>query len=389
MASITSSTIVQRFTPPGRLEDFTPQQKDQWHEVISGMFDSTVNGYTQWPPEGPAKYHIANNAPRPQFFNPAKTDQMSDLQERVISWIGFPKKVASESPTENARWKIADQTRDVQDEYCEWSVTRDDNKKITSVTFTCEEPDYWEFLGKTSPDKVVQLYQTYISPAVTKEDLFKNGEYIPRNKWNTDTQNGAMHLVQRDNTLFAAVELAGGASMVRKKDDRILTEQQELIQCGQYGNPKRNSDPLIGAEVNALSRAGAMVSLRDPVGLYINEFIPQGWETPDRSDAKDYWKILRGAEDTPVRAIYEVPEEKGFTVGDIKIKGKSIKYGSQIADYVQIKLVGIAQNIGNTPITSFGCVVYKEVVPSTITALFSTSQPTRNAPMWRNLVQGS
>lgn len=35
----------------------------------------------------------------------------------------------------------ADASRDVQDEYLEWSVLRDNEKKIISVTFTCEGPE--------------------------------------------------------------------------------------------------------------------------------------------------------------------------------------------------------------------------------------------------------
>lgn len=35
----------------------------------------------------------------------------------------------------------ADASRDVQDEYLEWSVIRDDENRIISVTFTCEGPE--------------------------------------------------------------------------------------------------------------------------------------------------------------------------------------------------------------------------------------------------------
>ena len=39
-----------------------------------------------------------------------------------------------------------------QDEYCEWSVTRDPaSNKITSVMFTCENPDYWFTLWQVDP----------------------------------------------------------------------------------------------------------------------------------------------------------------------------------------------------------------------------------------------
>ena len=229
---VNTNAIVQRFTPPGRLKDFTETQKDQWHQLISDMFDQTVKGYTQWPPDGTPRYIVRNNAPRPQFFNPSTTFPAPDLQQKKISWVGFPKKVSLDYPTDIARWRKADQSRDVQDEYCEWSVSKNKDDEITSVTFTCEGPEYWEFLGETNPSKVVELYQQYVSQDVKEEDLFQNGRYIPRNRWNNDTMHGAMHLIQSNNSLFAEVELAGGASMVRAKEGRVLDEQQELIEQG-------------------------------------------------------------------------------------------------------------------------------------------------------------
>jgi len=351
--------IVSQFSPPGHLKDFTTKEQEaNWSgRVISPMFDSGVKGFTR---TGDGQ-KIINNAPRPQFFNPIDTKELSDLTEKKISWIAFPRVVLLDSPTDRARWEKADSTRSVQDEYCEWSVQRNGDGKITSVQFTCEGPEYWSFLGESAPQTVMDLYQKFINPDIKKEDLFDaNGKYMPVNKWNHNTTDGAMHLVQQNNTLGAEVELAAGSSMVREKDGQVLEEQQALIQCGKYGNPDRNSDPLIGATVNGLTRAGAMVALRDPVGLYFDEFSPSGWVTPDASDPKEYWHIERGALDTPVRVLYEVPSDKGFTVGDIQINGQSIEYGAQITDFIQIKLVGIAQNIGETVVEKFGCV---EVTP--------------------------
>ena len=354
--AVAAGSIVSIFNPPGNLRDFkTEQQKQGWSDEINGMFESGKAGMTSVK-YGSKIYTYTNNAPRPQFFNPLNTAPAGDLTQKVISWVGFPKLVAQKYPTNQARWRAADKSRDVQDEYCEWSVRRA-GTKITQVTFTCEGPEYWEYLSQTDPEQVVALYQKYINPDVQSADLFNpSGVYEPRNKWNQDTTNGAMHLIQINNTLGAEVELAAGSSMVRKKGDAILDEQQALIACGRYGNASRNSDPLIGAEVNALSRAGAMVALRDPVGLYFDAFQPTGWTTPDGSDPATYWKIVRGDEDTPVRAVYEVPKEKGFVVGDIKINGELIEFGGQIADFVRVKLVGIAQKIGQTPVTTFGCV---------------------------------
>ena len=80
----------------------------------------------------------------------------------------------------------ADSSRDNQDEYCEWSVTRDpESDKITRVTFTSEGPEYWQFLAAVSPARVVELYRQHVSPDVQQADLFRNGRYVRRNSGTT------------------------------------------------------------------------------------------------------------------------------------------------------------------------------------------------------------
>lgn len=50
--------------------------------------------------------------------------------------------------------------------------------------------------------------------------------------------------IQVNNTLAAQVDLAGRATVVRKRrDGTIITDKDELIACSRYGNPNRNSDP--------------------------------------------------------------------------------------------------------------------------------------------------
>ena len=39
------------------------------------------------------------------------------------------------------RWQIADESREYQDEYLEWSVARDENENVVVATFTCEGPE--------------------------------------------------------------------------------------------------------------------------------------------------------------------------------------------------------------------------------------------------------
>jgi hypothetical protein len=87
--------------------------------------------------------------------------------------------------------------------------------------------------------------------------------------------------------------------------------------------------------------------------LYIQEpAFDQTWQLPIQapSDAhpSDYWKIVRGRRRTDpnepdfiLHAVYEVPEDQGFCVGDITIDGLPIRFGSQITQKFQIALAAI------------------------------------------------
>lgn len=53
--------------------------------------------------------------------------------------------------------------------------------------------------------------------------------------------------------------------------------------------------------------------------------------------------------------VVQVPKQKGYVVGDISITGKgNIHFGSMLADYIQIKLVGLACNINDSNIKPVG-----------------------------------
>jgi hypothetical protein len=342
-----------KFDPPGLLEDFNDQQKTAWSEWISDQMDEAAMGF-------PDVFDF--DGPREQFYNPIKVETGPDAQSVDISWTAFPKNVFISSVSDLQRWRIADGSRDVQDEYCEWSVERDPiSDKITRVTFTCEGPEYWQFLAETTPQVALDLYRKFVNLNVEMSDLFSpSGRYNRRNKWNASTTRGAMHLIQAANTLSAEIELAGGSSVVRVINSRTLTEEQELIRCGQYGDPNRNSDPHIGAMVNSLSRRRAAVTLANPVGLYFSDLLTAGWQTPDGSDPKSYWSYVRGVDGRAIRAVYEIPMGVGFVVGDVTINGRPIEFGAQIADFITIKLTGIATRFDQStaaPVT--GCRVRK------------------------------
>ena len=340
-----------RFDPPGFLTDLSDQGAQAWSDWISAQLDRARS-------EDGSGEGLTNFGPRPQFFNPRVSPPDADAVERDIEWSAFPRIVQLQSSTDKQRWRTADNSRDRQDEYCEWSVTRDpESDKIVRVTFTSEGPEYWKYLARVQPDTVLALYRQHVSPQVEPADLFPQGRYEPRNRWNSTTVDGAMHLIQRNNTLTAEIELAAAASIVRAVGAQPVTDAQQLIECGAYGQAERHSDPFIGSIVNELARARADVTLTNPVGLYIAGLSVAGWRTPDDSDPLDYWTITRGTKEKALRAVYEVPAGRGFVVGDIRIGNRTIDFGAQIADFITIKLTGLATRIGKSTVQPVqGCV---------------------------------
>ena len=340
---------IQKYDAPGLLSDFNEQQVAAWSSWISNQMDEAIRGNPE---------ELEFDAPRSQFFNLLNVELDTDAVSKDIEWTAFPRNIAVSSISDRQRWRTAESSRDFQDEYCEWSVERDpDTDKITKVTFTSEGPEYWDFLAKSTPSTALALYREHVSELVRMEDLFDSfGNYNPRNRWNNSSTNGVMHLIQRNNSLSAEIELAGGSSIVREKNGRLLTAERELIECGKYGGIERHSDPRIGSEVNSLTRQKANVTLANPVGLYFSRLITDGWEVPGNEDPLQFWNYVRGSEEYPVRAVFHVPSNRDFVVGDIKIDGRNIEYGSQIADKIKIKLTGIAHKFGQSPVQPMrGC----------------------------------
>lgn len=285
------------------------------------------------------------------------------------------------------------------DEYCEWSITWKDDQpgtQIQSVMFTCENPAYWQTLWNEQPDIVLKLYQTYIDPAVRPEDLYltypagnpKAGEpvidpttgrpaYNPTNKWNSGTlrvpgqAGGAMHLTSPPNTLSAEVYLAAASTIQRIGISP--GQKQPLICCAQYGQSFRNSDPNIGAAGNLLSEK-QLISLADPVGLYIQTPNWSLFKTPDDTPAWKFWTVRRGVtdpngnadggSDSILNAVFEVPSDKPYGIGDIQILNldtgvyENIRWAGQIAKTFKIALrvVAMTPPAGTSPNAPVSCV---------------------------------
>ena len=256
--------------------------------------------------------------------------------------------------------------RGFQDEYSEWSVQRDKDGVITRIDFTCENPEYWNSLWLTDPNKVLEIYQKTLDYAVISMDdlVLKDASgnpvidpstgraaYNPLNKYNNGS-GGAMHLTSTPNTLQTEIGLATSSTLQRVSGN---ADEDKLICCGVFGQNFRNSDPHIGGSVNRIVQAGFQVTLTNPPGLYIQmPNFSQYKYNGKPVEARKFWTIVRGTEtlvneygDTLpgnfiLHARFEVPKSYGFRVGDMTIAGQPIQWGGQIAQTYNMQIVASA-----------------------------------------------
>ncbi|KAF9059705.1 hypothetical protein BDP27DRAFT_1453131 [Rhodocollybia butyracea] len=235
------------------------------------------------------------------------------------------------------------------------SIKRDANGKMTRIVFCNEGPEYFEFLAQYQRNTLLDLYRS-LNPGfnILEEDLFVDNVYNPLNKWNSSTDTGTiMHLIQVNNTLGAEVDLGARATVQRKRPDgTLITDSDELIQCSKYGNPNRNSDPTIGAGINAAARNQVMLTIQNPVGLYIDSINWNLIEPPaghDEDDPSTFWKWTRGRTGNYMRGEFEVPEGKGYVLGDLKVNKKPLEYGGQLADYIRVSITARTSDLQIQP----------------------------------------
>lgn len=394
--------LLNRFDPPAYLNDFDAVRgmREAWHEFVSLTFDVSIAS------EQPAVLRAADQKPGTvQFYNPASYDPGGPIVEQAVTWNAFPKELLRRFGRPRALleadrlWPLSGYRgiyeSDLPEvlsgqppgvaqnvyyrplvEYCEWRVDHDPlTGNIRRVTFTSEPPEYWQALfGQTlhalgdatlpsvkfpgDPLHVLALYHELVSPQVQLDDLrvrerfvgaeseiYEVGDYNPYNIWNT--QRGIVHLNAPPNSLGAEIKLGADATVLyASATGEPVVHPDALICCAGFGGANRNSDPTIGATVNALARAGAMVTLVNPVGLYMDHIDTSGWELPSGVKASDCVRIVRGAPRMIERLVVEVPPETGLTLSDLSIAGQPLRYGGQLAECITVKLVGCAAQIG-------------------------------------------
>lgn len=291
------------------------------------------------PPVSPSNpYNLTQN----QIYSLADTGFYMDSSGKQVSFPQIPKTLCPEADWQGQLVPFGPYgPRGWLDEYCEWSVARDDGGRILRVDFVCENPEYWYSLWAVDPNRVRELYQNTLNagaPAarqinVSLADLqlldgtgqpvidpqTGSPAYNPLNRWNSGPvaqrvgdssgfTGGAMHLTSTPNTLQTELGLAGSATPQFSSGN---SDVQALICCGQYGQEYRNSDPHIGASVNQLVGGQGdfdgkprLVCLADPVGLYIQSpdmsgfsfgpTVKVGTTVPSGAKPADILHILRG-----------------------------------------------------------------------------------------------
>ena len=398
------------FSAPGFLQDFSPAQARAWSSLVDFWLNREIKNLKGGDANKPV-----------HFFNELREPVPDGAAEQPIPWDGFPRALKLQfdgdelweaaqplrshaarsggilfSVIDGAPVQVDFGYRN-QDEYLEWRETPGDQPgSISKITFTCESPEYWTFIAggtralvreedlpeiaetvEGDPDMLLRLYRKYVSPDVQVEDLYhqhevrlfvredgedmvflwaRQGSYNPYNKWNTT--DGIMHLTHPANTLRAEINLAARGTVLRKNvQGELITDEVKLICCSGYGAPNRFSDPSIGSEVNSLSRGGASVTLRDPVGLYINRIDKAAFEGPNEVDVSDAWSIVdnRGAEGMILRAEFGIPEGRGFTVDQVLVDGQRIKFGGQAADKIGMVLTGKAHDFNLPELPTEAC----------------------------------
>ncbi len=368
-----------RFEVPGFQNDFEPGEEGL-EEILRSRWNEDVNRLTERLLQN-EPWNFTNQPALTNYYNPRSTEVPSGAPTVPITWTAYPNRIKYEMPEAGRRkhWEYADNgvpnpdyyppgPRGWQDEYAEWSVTRNSQGQITKVAFTSETREYWYALWDVAPNIVLRLYKQLVSEEVKLEDLYlldssgnpiidpQTGRpaYNEVNEWNNKSSNGLAHLIGNFNYQFGAMFLGAQSTILREdKKGNPIVDASQLVNIGWHATPNRNSDPFISARVNDLVRQGLQISLRNPIGLYIQEpnfgTFELPFDAPDDAKPSDYWKVIRGRKrqdgesyDFILHAVYEVPPELGFTVSDISIGGFPIEYGAQIAEVLQIAVIGEA-----------------------------------------------
>jgi hypothetical protein len=320
--------LLPKFDTPAFLTDAPVASPfyNNWSTFISGMIGGVTPG-------------IGGGA----FYNPISTD-VNIAGEKNLTWMGFPRDTILPTRRDNRTGAYIEadsnpSTRLFQNEYFEWQVDRNPAGKITKLTFVTEMPEYYQQLWLDDQAAVLNIYRTLINPAVTLADLrTAGGAYNKFNRWNTT--DGIVHYIQNINTLGAAIGLAKSSVNAPSPFNDNYDARPG------FASARTSVDPRVAFDINMLIRKGLYVTLKNPIGFYIAGWNDSGITKPDGRPAGNYWRIVRGVPGRVLRLEYKVPAGLGFVVGNMKIGGRPIEYGGQIAEQITVTIGGIAGTTG-------------------------------------------
>ena len=393
--ALNAGTGFQFLVPAGQVDFSDPALQS----ALAAQWDTNLTGFTEQGMVG-NPWNATNASPITNYFNPKITPIPQGTPTVPITWSVFPNRINyyCSNLNQQERYSLADTgymtdgktsfpqitnpctqasvlfgpygPRGWQDEYCEWSITRDLNGNITRIDFTCESPEYWNTLWMIDPGQVLTIYQNTLNkPQIQLADLYLSDAnknpvidpstgrplYNPLNIWNAGTvstasQGGAMHLTSTPNTLQTDIGLANAATIQRIGGN---VDPDELICCAQFGQPKRNSDPHIGQAVNQDIANELTISLCNPPGLYMQLPDFSQYTFPQGTTYSDYYKIIRGnetvydqyGEKLPgnfiLHAVFEAPP--GHSIQEVTInKGGTpvpLTWAGQIAETINNQIV--------------------------------------------------
>jgi hypothetical protein len=317
--------LLPQFDTPARLRDMPAGSPfySNWSRFISNRIGAVTPG-----DNGGA------------FYDPTETN-VNVVGEKGLVWQAFPRDTILTLNRDDKEVGYIDAdatpaTRQDQNEYFEWFIDRNGGK-IEKVTFTTEFGGYYQEMWNVDPGAVVALYQTLLSnPGIAQSDLESApGVYNKFNVYNTT--KGIVHLIQGINNLPAAIGLAQGAVRAAPPFRDNYEARPGL------SGARTNVDPRVSFDVHMLVRKGLYVTFKDPVGIYIADWDNSGITKPDGAPAPaSWWNVVRENGGLVLRVEYEVPPGEGFLVGDLKIGGRRIEYGGQLAEHMAVVLFGTA-----------------------------------------------
>jgi hypothetical protein len=299
---------VDRFEMPGSLRDLPGSRSfsDRWHGIVAGLIRTAT------PLSGPGAY-----------VDPSELD-LEVGSARASTWTGFSRPLLMKHRDDRAAAFAEGEARATQIEYLEWHVTRDEDGVITSVTFTTETPEYWRALAAEAPERVLELYRELVDPAVELDDLFPDGApYDPMNRWNTT--DGIVHFIMPINSMKDLL----GVSQEREKTGRAMDGYDALP----YGR-ETGADARINVDLWSITRKGLVAATVDPPGPLMIGWDDTGWSAPDGTPVADHWTVVRGVPGAALRVVYEAPASAGYRVGDIRIGGRPVTTGGQLAEHI-------------------------------------------------------